>query len=867
MHRGSPRSEVVAGPSQDDLSPAGGGAGAARPWGRSEVVAGPSRDGLTPAAVGGWPLALWGVCWLAGVALQLQQATTWSATGYGVLAAGAVGLASIGAWRGRRTRPAGTAMLALALVALAFSTTGLRALLQLSDALPPALEGRDLVLTGVIATLPRHGPAGMRFEFDVEQAQLDGAPVAVPRRVSLGWWRDVDEVDTATRAGAPPPVQAEPRAGDRWRLAVRLRRPHGAMNPHGFDFELWLFERGVRATGTVRALGHDDAVALGPAAGYPVARLRQQVRDRIAAQVGDARAAGVVAALAVGDQGAVARDDWTLFRATGVIHLMAISGLHVTMFAWLAAAIVGWLWRRSPALTLRLPAPQAARWGGLALAAGYALLAGWGVPAQRTLAMLAVVVGLQSLGRRWPAGWVLLAAAVAVTLGDPWALLQPGFWLSFVAVGLLMGAQPPGLVDRPLVAAPSRAATTRLATALRNGLRTQWVATLGLTPLTLILFQQVSVVGFLANLVAIPLVTLVITPLALAGAVWPPLWSAAAAAVQALAWGLAPMAGWPWAVWTAAAAPAWAVPAGLLGGALAVLPLPWRVRARALTLLLPLLWPPPAPPQTGRIELVAVDVGQGTAVLLRTRRHLLVYDAGPAYGPGSDAGERVLLPLLRARGERRVDRLVLSHSDTDHVGGADALLSHGGVREVTSTLAPAHPLRRAGVPHVACAAGQRWEWDGVRFEVLHPTPGAVPDNPLAAGARVPRPNALSCVLRVQDAQGASVLLTGDIEAAQEVSLALGDAPVLRSMVLMVPHHGSRTSSTPAFLDAVAPRIAFVQAAYRSRFGHPAPDVLARYDARAIRVVRSDRCGAWTWRGDGPGACEREQRRRYWHHRD
>ena len=846
----------------------------------------------------GWALALWGVAWITGVALQLQQPEVWRAGAYASMAAaGVLALALARApvlapawarapsparagvserprsasrpWLARCRPRVATWVVAMALALLAFSSTGVRALWRLADILPVALEGRDLVLTGVVATLPRHLPQGVRFEFAVERATLDGTPVAVPGRIALAWYRGAAEA--AGRDASAEDPRIEPRAGERWRLPVRLKRPHGAMNPHGFDLELWMWERGLRASGYVRdphgrgealrpgaardALArHDDPARLGEAAGYRVARMRQRLRDRIAAQVGDARIAGVVAALAIGDQGAVDRADWALFRRTGVIHLMVVSGLHVTMFAWLAAAAAGFAWRRSAALMRALPAPQASRWGGLALAAGYAVLAGWGVPAQRTVLMLAVVVGLRALGLRWPAPWVLLAAAVAVTLGDPWALLQPGFWLSFVAVALLMVSQPGD--DVRAAAGPA----ARVVAALRAGVRTQVVATLGLAPLTLLFFQQISVVGFAANLVAIPVVTLVATPLALAGAAWPAMWTAAAAVVQGLAAVLAWFASWPGALWWAVAAPGWAAAAGLLGGTLVVLALPWRVRALGAVLLLPMVWPAPSLPAPGRFELVAVDVGQGTAVLVRTRGHLLVYDAGPSWGPDSDAGEQLLLPLLRARGERAIDMLVLSHGDTDHVGGAVSLRAGLPVAAVTSSLPPAHPLRGWPMPHADCVAGQRWDWDGVRFEVLHPPPGTLPAPPATP------PNGLSCVLRVQDARGASVLLTGDVEAAQEVALVLSAPQAVVASAMMVPHHGSRTSSSAILLDAVAPRIAFVQAAYRSRFGHPAPEVLARYEARGIRVVRSDRCGAWTWRSEGDGVCERERGRRYWHHR-
>jgi competence protein ComEC len=498
-----------------------------------------------------------------------------------------------------------------------------------------------------------------------------------------------------------------------------------------------------------------------------------------------------------------------------------------------------------------LPAPLAARGCGVLAAAGYALLAGWGVPAQRTVLMLALVALLRSAGLRWPSLLVLLAAAAGVAVFDPWALLQPGFWLSFAAVALLM------LSDAEAAGpAVDRRGPQRLLRAARAGLRTQAIASLGLAPLTIVFFQQVAVVGFVANLVAIPLVTLLITPLALLGVLLPPLWTAAAWAVAALDRLLGALAALPWATFGAPAAPAWAVGLGLVGLAVLLLPLPWRLRGLGAPMLLPLLAPAPLPPAAGAVEVIVADVGQGSAVLVRTRRHLLVYDAGPRYAPEVDAGQRVLLPLLRARGEARIDRLVLSHRDVDHVGGAAALLAGVEVASIASSLEPGHPLRRAGVPHEPCAAGGRWQWDGVDFEWLHPLPGA-------SGAS---PNALSCVLRVQAADGRSLLLAGDIEAAQEAALVARAGARLRAQVLVVPHHGSRTSSSEAFVQAVAPGTAVVQAGYRNRFGHPAPAVEARYAALGVELLRSDHCGAWTWTAEGSTRCEREAGARYWHHR-
>jgi len=782
-----------------------------------------------------WATAM--LAWLGGITLQLQQPALWPwQANAALIAAGLAGVAGAGLWRRQRL---GHWLLCVALASAAFGVTAWRAEVRLAERLAPALEGRDLLVDGIVDRLPQVAPDGARFVLEVRSASADGRQVVVPSLLSLSWSRGGDDV-------ALPGPQSNLRAGQLWQLPVRLRAVHAAMNPHGFDGELWLFEQGLGATGTVRntAAGPHPRL-IGDTGSRPIEAARQAVRDALLLRVADARVGGVLAALVIGDQAAIARSDWDLFRDAGVAHLMSISGLHITMFAWLAGACVAWLWRRSARACLWLPSPQAGRLGGLAIAALYALMAGFGVPAQRTLLMLAAAVALRATGMRWPWPLVLIAAAAMVTVFDPWALLQAGFWLSFAAVGLLM-------VSDPL---QHEAAASGALGHLRALLRTQVVATLGLAPLSLAFFQQVSLVGFIANLLAIPWITLVVTPLALAGVVLPWLWQLAAAAMAALVVVLRWLTSWPVAVWSVPAAPAWALAAGLAAALLGLLPLPWRLRMLAVPLALPLLWPAVARPLPGRFELVVLDVGQGTAVLLRTQSKLLVYDAGPAYARDADAGQRIIVPLLRARGEGRVDLLMLSHRDSDHVGGAASLHSALPIERWSSSLAADHPLLALAADHQRCDAGQHWQWDGVGFEVLHP---GSDDH-----GRETKSNALSCVLRARDSAGRSVLLTGDIEAPQEAALVARLGSQLHSTLLLVPHHGSKTSSTDAFLDAVRPQVAMVQAGYRSRFGHPAPDVLARYQARGIMLVRSDRCGAWTW-SDGAFQCAREARRRYWH---
>ena len=785
--------------------------------------------------------------WVLGTALQLQQAALWSLGAYVVLAL--LGLLAAG-WRWRRTLQASARQRALVgllgAAALGFACTGLRSLAFEAQALDAALEGRDLQIVGVVRDMPQRNAAGLRFGLATESATLNGRATVVPRRIDVGWYSN-----SLAASSAP----AELRAGERWRMTLRLRAPHGSRNPHGFDYELWLWERGVQATAYVRSGSRDaEPQRLGQTWTQPVALLRQSARERIVARVPERQTAGLIAALVVGDQAAIDRADWDVFRATGVAHLVSISGLHITMFAWAALGLVGCLWRRSAGLCGWLPAPTAALLGAVLLASAYALFAGWGLPAQRTCLMLATVAGLRLSGARWPWPQTWMLACALVLAMDPWALLQAGFWLSFVAVGVLFAT------DAGSTAAPARTTPwPALAGRVLALLREQWVITLALAPLSLLLFGQVSLVGLLANAFAIPWVTLVVTPLALLGLALPPLWALASAAIAVLMQALQWLAAWPWATLSLASAP-WGLAAlGVLGGVLLVARLPWSLRALGLPLLLPcLLWQAPLPPP-GQFELLAADIGQGNAVLVRTASHALLYDAGPRYSQDSDAGHRVLLPLLQAL-HTRLDMLLLSHSDTDHVGGAAAVQAMQPQAALLGSMASDGQLPTPGGMQ-RCVAGQHWEWDGVQFSILHPQ-AADYDKPHA-------PNTVSCVLRIESAGAAAqtALLVGDIEQPQEAQLLAAQTPI-KADLLLVPHHGSQTSSSAAFLEAVRPRLAWVQAGYRNRYGHPAPDVMQRYAQRGIVVHDSPHCGAMVWRSDRPAEvqCERTAQRHYWSHR-
>jgi competence protein ComEC len=788
---------------------------------------------------------------VGGTAVQLQQAALYVWYTYAACIVLALGVCvwalfrpGASVWR--------LVMVGAVCAVAGFGLTGWRAAVFQSQALAPALEGRDILVTGVVSAMPQVNEAGARFRFQVEAAAQGDVPVRLPSAIYLGWYTNTGFISNA-EALEPQRQPSALWAGERWQMTVRLKAPHGNSNPYGFDYELWLWEQGLQATGYVRSgAGDIPAQLLGQTWSHPVELARQKVRDRIFEHVADRKVAGLIAALVVGDQNAIERSDWDVFRATGVAHLMSISGLHVTMFAWLAAALIGFLWRLSGRLCLLLPAPHASLAGGVLLALAYAVFSGWGVPSQRTIWMLATVGLLRLSGKQWPWPVVWALACAVVVAVDPWALTQAGFWLSFVAVAVLFASSAGDAVQHASSAMGK----------LRAILREQWVITVALTPLTLLLFGQISIVGLAANALAIPWITLLVTPLAMLGTLATPLWDLAGWAIAALAWYLQSLAQLPFATFSAAQAPLWAGSAGLCGGVLLAMRLPWAARLAGAPLMLPvLLWQPSLPP-AGDFELLAADIGQGNAVLVRTAHHALLYDAGPRFSRDSDAGHRVLVPLLRAL-DVKLDLLVLSHRDSDHVGGAHAVLAMQPSARLLSSIEHDHDLQ-AVRPATRCLAGQSWTWDGVDFMLLHPRD--------ADYDGVAKPNAMSCVLRIRSqARGANqrvhvALLVGDIERLQEARLVADGAP-LGAEVLLVPHHGSKTSSSAGFLDAVAPRLALVQAGYRNRFGHPAPEPMERYRERNTVVLDSPHCGAMTWTSAQPGQvrCQRIEAMRYWQH--
>lgn len=764
----------------------------------------------------------------------------------------------------------------LGILGFGFLWVGYLSVERQAHRLPAAYENIDLLLIGVVDGLPKWNDEGVRFSFAIEQVYTDDLSHVIdlnnfPKRVSLGWYSGW------SKSKSLPIVKP----GQRWSLPVRLKKPHGSMNPHGFDFERWMFVQGLGANGSVKSNTKGLYLSWRPTLkedfvyGFTafIERIRWSLREKILQAVPDGRYVGVLAALVMGDQNSIQQKDWHVFNATGIGHLISISGLHVTMLASFGSCVVGWLWRRR-CLPLICPVQKVAALGGVVVALIYTWLAGFQIPAQRTTYMVAVVaIALWSgrITRGFDIWWWALGAVLLI---DPWAIYTPGFWLSFGAVAAILYAMPGS-------DAISEYASFQKPTwqeSLKEAVRVQAVVTVALVPITFYWFYQASIVSPLANAIAIPVISYVVTPLALLGSILPEvistwvLWLAHQAMVL-VAWFIEPLGQWSWAVIRQAQPPWWAVLVACLGLVWVIQPGPilklWKKRLIGLGASILLFIPQDSGLGEGDYRVIVLDIGQGTAVLVETQSRRLLYDTGPKLSKLSDAGERTILPYLQGRGISKIDRLVISHKDADHIGGALSLFQGIRFDDVIGTLPQYHYLTQAiraqKIPALPCKAGQRWSWGGITFKVWHPESHITFDPVHHKG----KPNALSCVIEVSNGYF-STWLSGDVEIEGETIIANEyKLPDGLASILLVPHHGSATSSSTALLDALQPRWAIVQAGYKNRYRHPVPRVMQRYEARGIPVFETVHTGAqiWEFRKDQMSLNHwRNLQRRFWHHK-
>ncbi|WKC47967.1 DNA internalization-related competence protein ComEC/Rec2 [Pseudomonas veronii] len=674
----------------------------------------------------------------------------------------------------------------------------------LDDRLRPPLDGQTRWLEGRVSGLPQQTDSGVRFELSDSRSRN----ARLPARIRLYWH------------GGPPV-----RSGERWRLAVTLKRPSGLLNFHGVDHEAWLLAQRIGATGSVK-----DGERLAPARNA----WRDAVRQRLMAVDAQGREAGL-AALVLGDGSGLTADDWRVLQDTGTVHLLVISGQHIGLLAGLIYALVAALARYGcwPRTWPWLP------WAcGLAFTAalGYGLLAGFGVPVQRACVMVGLVLLWRLRFRHLGIWWPLLLAFNGVLILEPLASLQPGFWLSFAAVAVL-GLTFGGRLGRW--------------SAWQAWTRPQWLIAIGLFPVLLVLGLPISLSAPLANLFAVPWISLVVLPLALlgtallavpfvgAGLLW-----LAGGALDGLFNALALLAG-QLPAWIPAEVPMgyWLV--SLVGAVLLLLPKGVPIRLLGWPMLLLAVFPPREPVPHGQVDVLQLDVGQGLALILRTRHHTLLYDAGPRSG-AVDLGARVVLPSLKRLGVDALDMMLLSHADADHAGGAAAVARGLPIKRVVGGETEGLPALLDTQP---CISGEQWAWDGVSFE-LWQWPDAVDGNPK------------SCVLHVQ-ANGERLLLTGDIDRAAEQAF-LASTLAVPTDWLQAPHHGSRSSSSWPFLQRLAPKSVLISRGRGNAFGHPHPQVVERYQALGAQVYDSAEQGAVRLRlgAFAPPIVARSQRR-FW----
>lgn len=676
----------------------------------------------------------------------------------------------------------------------------------LSWQLPSSWEGSTQSVVGTIIDLPtittQYGQTQATFELMLQSQSPKTAPHSIPIR--LNWYH--------------LPAHTLLLSGQKWHLLVRLKRPHGLENPGGFDYERWLFAHHIRATGYVIEGHLDDQSIQHP----NLVWIRQTIRDRIMQAIGNTKAVGLVIALIIGDQSHITPAEWQVMRATGTNHLMAIAGLHIGFVSGFVFLLTQALWRKIPNVCLYLPTQHAAMIAAWISAALYSALAGFALPTERALVMLGVMTYV-ALQKRHTSLWQGLFVAIAVLLIlDPLSTLEVSFWLSCATVACILY----GIGGR---LHPS-------GWWWRYG-RVQWVISLGLTPLSLLLFQQTALLAFCANSLAIPVVGFCVLPLCLVGAVslflYPPiakfLLSVAAYVLDHL-WSLLSMLSQlPFAIWYQPLLNPWIFGTTVIGILLILAPKGFPGKMTSFLWLTPILFYRPIVPPSGAMWLTLLDVGQGLSAVIQTHSHNLIFDTGPPFGLTDDAGQRVVLPFLRSQGIHHIDMLMISHGDNDHSGGALSILKQIPTSQLLTSVPERFPRRYH--PNY-CQAGQSWQWDDVRFRVLYPTH----TSPYQG-------NNSSCVLKIETPANQGLLLTGDIEKPAENTLVSQESHRLMATVLVAPHHGSRTSSSLPFVQSVSPRYVLMPTGYLNRFHFPNPQVVQRYQAQGANVLNTAQTGA------------------------
>ncbi len=683
----------------------------------------------------------------------------------------------------------------------------------LSDGLTDELENKKAIVQGVISSLPDLDDRKIRFNVDIKNTQLDGVNVHGPKRIRLSWY------------GKTPDIKA----GEQWQFYIKLKRVSGMMNPGGFDYERWAFEQGINATAYV--VESEFNKRLSKASLFSINNLRSELKEKVVLQMGDKPLRGLVLALLLGDRSEINEEQWNVLTATGTNHLVAISGLHIGLVAGAVFFLGRIVFRRLGKLLLYIPAHKAAAVAAIIAAFIYAMLAGFAIPTQRALVMILVVMLSLLVNRKIPTSLILSTALFVVLILDPFSILSAGFWLSFAAVAAILYAM--------------QSRWKAIGWWWKWG-RLQWIVTIALIPILIFSFQQFSIISPVANFFAVPWVSILVVPLVLIAGLFSfiPIISEflfylSHELLVILWYVLTYFADFRFSQWNHFMPVSWAFMPALISVMLFLSPRGLPGRYLALVFCLPLFFMKPEKPEQGEAWFTLLDVGQGLSAVVQTKNHLLLFDTGPKFSDKFDTGKAVVLPYLKSQGISHIDMVIISHGDNDHIGGLDSILGKFAVTEFLS----GDMEKTSQAKSKQCLAGQNWVWDGVTFQLLHPSKTPVID----------ADNNDSCVLRIST-NDKSVLITGDIEKQTEkllvntevnaeVNTKMNNDMTLKSDILVVPHHGSNTSSTAQFIETVNPKVALYPASYSNRYGFPKAKVVARYNARKITQFSTGEGGA------------------------
>ncbi|MCK5360539.1 MAG: DNA internalization-related competence protein ComEC/Rec2 [Gammaproteobacteria bacterium] len=702
----------------------------------------------------------------------------------------------------------------------AYAWAGFCTAQQLSNSLAHELAGKIITVKGHVEGLPEREGRIVRFNLNVFGSEVvNGRQIKGRIRIS----------DYRKKSINPQP-------GEAWTLLLRVKPSHGFANPAGFDYEKWLFNHKIIATAYIRKpkAGDRNSARVNhrlPDLDQPayIDHFRLAIARQIDISLAGSPMRGIITALATGDRRAISTQQWSVLQKTGTSHLMAISGLHVGMVAAIAFFVFRFFWSTLPVLSLRLSAHKAAAIAALIFALFYSLLAGFSLPTQRALLMLAVLSVAVISGRNVRPLDVLSLSLLLILLIDPLAILSAGFWLSFSAVTMILYIVLFHQYKQSWAKKRSFKAVSL-----------QWKLSLMMAPLSLLFFQQIPLAGPVANIIAIPVVALLIVPLVLC------------ASLSFLLFGNSFIDQYTYQLANFLLQQLWALLETLTVSAdvvnfypdtsaaafiglmfvvlTVVLPTGFKVRKLAAVGFLLFLYPLHAEMRHGEFRMILLDVGQGLSAIIKTGQHSLLFDTGARFSKKFNAGDAVVLPVLKSLSINKLDKLLISHGDNDHSGSLGTLLEGINVQQLLTNEAIPND-NYANYDVSPCIAGKQWNWDGVSFRILHPQEASS-----ASG------NNGSCVLKITSDFG-SILLPADIEREAELALVSNYNGELKSSILVAPHHGSKTSSTETFLQAVSPELVLIPAGWMNRYHHPSKEVVSRMADRGIATISTGECGA------------------------